>query len=98
MLTAVSQRGHREARRLSAGARSREWNEAVDGANAQATEGDSCHRDDFAGQDSAEDVALAFGCEVLLVLENVPGKSYASCTSLDIAAEVLKATGGMVAN
>ena len=73
----------------------------MDSANGQATEGDvirTTWRAKIEGYDSAGDVALAFGCEVLLVLENVPGKSYASCTSVDIAAEVLKATGGMVAN
>lgn len=44
--------------------------------------------------DSEEDAASAFGCEKLLVLKNVPGKSYASYTFVDIAAEVLKTTEG----
>mmetsp|Transcript_10806 Transcript_10806/g.23519 ORF Transcript_10806/g.23519 Transcript_10806/m.23519 type:complete len:350 (+) Transcript_10806:116-1165(+) len=36
----------------------------------------------------------AFGCEELIVLENVPGKSYASYSSVDIASKVTEITGG----
>ena len=50
-----------------------------------------CKTESFASQD---DACAAFGCESLLVLDNVAGKSYADYTSVDIAAEVRKITDG----
>mmetsp|Transcript_20986 Transcript_20986/g.44919 ORF Transcript_20986/g.44919 Transcript_20986/m.44919 type:complete len:341 (+) Transcript_20986:111-1133(+) len=43
---------------------------------------------------SEDDAAAAFGCEKLIVLDNAPGKSYASYSSVDISSEVAKATSG----
>lgn len=43
---------------------------------------------------SAEEATLEFGCEKLIVLDNVPGKSYSDYTSIDIASEVMNITEG----
>ena len=50
-----------------------------------------CKSDAFG---STEEAAKAFGCDSLIVLENVPGKSYADYSSVDIASEVMEVTGG----
>ena len=44
--------------------------------------------------DSTDAAASAFGCDKLLILENVRGKSYADYSSIDIASEVSKVTNG----
>jgi len=48
-----------------------------------------CKADAF---ESVEAAASSFGCDELIVLENSPGKSYASYTSVDIVAEVQRVT------
>ncbi|KAL3767054.1 hypothetical protein ACHAWU_004552 [Discostella pseudostelligera] len=44
--------------------------------------------------DSTEAAASEFGCEKLIVLDNIPGKSYSDYNSIDIASEVMNITMG----
>lgn len=44
--------------------------------------------------DDQASASAAFGCEELIVLENAPGKSYASYSSSDIVAKVVEITDG----
>ena len=44
------------------------------------------------------DAKSAFGCDELIVLDNVPGKSYADYTSVDIASSVKQITHGQGCN
>mmetsp|Transcript_6959 Transcript_6959/g.14327 ORF Transcript_6959/g.14327 Transcript_6959/m.14327 type:complete len:359 (+) Transcript_6959:113-1189(+) len=53
-----------------------------------------CKADLIDSASTGGDVATALGCDKLIVLENVPGKSYADYNSVDIAAEVMKITDG----
>ena len=43
---------------------------------------------------TVQEAASAFGCEELIVLDNVPNKSFADYTSVDIASLVMKVTDG----
>jgi NADPH2:quinone reductase len=45
--------------------------------------------------DGGAAVQAAFGCEELIVLENEPGKSHASYTSVDVVSRVMDITSGL---
>jgi NADPH2:quinone reductase len=47
------------------------------------------------GYDNMAAAAAAFGCEELIVLENEPGRSYASYESVDVVGRVMDVTAGL---